>query len=100
MEENKTNLKKLSHDNLPKKLAPTMFVASNLRDCCKDTIDTHALYNPMILCQSCKRLIKCFKEEREFRNYVVFCQSRGRRFDVGDHGEYKAVIFENYEPFR
>ena len=74
--------------------------SDDLQPCCRETIEAHALYNPMILCQTCKRLIKCFKDSSEYRNYTKFCNSRGRSFETAKYDMYDVVLFNNYEPFR
>ena len=71
-----------------------------LKECCKETIKAHAQYNPMMLCQVCKHLIKCFKDESQFRNYIIFCESRGRQIFIDSYASYQVVVFRNYEPFR
>lgn len=71
-----------------------------LRPCCQETILQHAGYNPMMLCPNCKHIIKCFTREDAFRNYVTFCDSRGRETIVGEFNTYKVVIFKTYETFR
>ena len=71
-----------------------------LKDCCKETIIAHAQYNPMMLCQVCKHLIKCFKDDSQFRNYIIFCESRGRQIFIDSFDSYQVVVFRNYEPFR
>ncbi|MFK7823662.1 MAG: hypothetical protein AB8G05_05875 [Oligoflexales bacterium] len=72
----------------------------SLQDCCKETIKAHAQYNPMMLCQVCKHLIKCFKDGSQFRNYIIFCESRGRQIYIDSYDSYQVVVFRNYEPFR
>ena len=73
---------------------------SGLRECCKQTIEDHAIHNPMMLCQVCKHLIKCFSSESCFRNYVKFCESRGRQVYVDRFQNYYIVVYRNYEPYR
>ena len=71
-----------------------------LKVCCQETIKAHAIYNPMMLCQVCKHLIKCFQNEASFRNYIKFCESRGRQIYTDCFESYRVVVFRNYEPFR
>lgn len=66
--------------------------------CCFHTVRFYAVRNPMIMCQGCKHIIKCFIEERAFLNYVKFCQSRGRNIVADKVGPYHVVIFRAYEP--
>lgn len=72
---------------------------TELRRCCRETIDLHVSHNPMMLCQVCKYLIKCFTDEPAFRNYSTFCQSRSRGFQVGFYEGYHVIVFRSYESF-
>ena len=72
----------------------------NINECCKKTIHALANYNPMMVCQECKQLIKCFTNDAAFRKYLTFCKSRGRHLLVDELDQYKVVVFTSYEPFR
>ncbi len=71
--------------------------SDSISACCLSTIDDHAAFNPMIVCQSCMHLIKCFKEKDAFDNYITFCQSRGRSIVTGYHKPYHVVILRRYD---
>ncbi len=72
------------------------YILEELPACCQQTIETHAAYNPMIVCQTCKSLLKCFKDGPAFNNYIRFCQSRGRPFKVTDTETYKIISLNSY----
>ena len=63
--------------------------------CCEETITLHGANNPMMVCGSCKMIIKCFDDERAYRNYVRFCESRHRKILAMPHGSSHVVIFKN-----
>ena len=75
-------------------LAPN---TTKLNSCCMTTIRQHALYNPMMVCNTCKQIVKCFNDERSFNNYVTFCHSRRRPVSTGTVDTYSAVTFQPYE---
>lgn len=70
-----------------------------LRPCCEGTISLHAANNSMMVCGTCKQIIKCFTDERAYRNYVKFCNSRHRKFITLPHKGYNVVVFKAYEKF-
>jgi hypothetical protein len=70
-----------------------------LLDCCKKTIDMHAANNPMMVCPDCKQIIKCFDEERPFRNYQRFCASRHRKILATQLGDRFVVVFKSYDMY-
>ena len=70
---------------------------SQLNHCCLNTVKFYAVRNPMIMCQGCKHIIKCFLEERAFHNYVKFCNSRGRHIVADYIRPYHVVAFRAYE---
>ena len=72
---------------------------SELKDCCVKTIDMHANNNPMMVCSECKQIIKCFDEERAFRNYKRFCLSRHRRIVASEYANWWVIIFKSYDTF-
>jgi len=65
--------------------------------CCFKTIEFHALNNKMMVCDQCKQIIKCFTDEKSFRNYVRFCRSRNRKILICKHANYLIVIFRSYD---
>lgn len=70
-----------------------------LLGCCKKTIEMHAANNPMMVCSDCKQIIKCFDEERPFRNYQRFCASRHRKILATQLGERFVVVFKSYDMY-
>lgn len=68
-------------------------------DCCKRTIDMHGENNPMMVCSECKQIIKCFEEEKAFRNYRRFCQSRHRRILSTRYSNWWVVVFRSYDTY-
>ena len=74
-------------------------VGSELKACCALTIDQHADNNPMMVCSDCKQIIKCFDQERAFRNYKRFCQSRHRRILAAQYSKWWVVVFKSYDTY-
>ncbi|MGE0174744.1 MAG: hypothetical protein AB7T49_18270 [Oligoflexales bacterium] len=70
-----------------------------LNECCKKTVDMHAANNAMMVCSDCKQIIKCFENERSFRNYQVFCASRHRRILATNYAQRRIVIFRSYDTY-
>jgi hypothetical protein len=68
---------------------------SQLRPCCEATISLHAKNNAMMVCGTCKHIIKCFSEERAYKNYLKFCDSRHRKIVTGRVDGYHIVIFRS-----
>ena len=77
----------------------TVVKSSDLRDCCTQTIEQHADNNPMMVCSDCKQIIKCFDQERAFRNYKRFCLSRHRRILATQHTKWWVIVFKSYDTF-
>ena len=71
----------------------------DLSDCCVATIRPHVKFNPMMVCADCKNIIKCFKEERAYQNYLTFCKSRKRPVVTGVVDEYHTVAFRSYDTY-
>ena len=63
--------------------------------CCEDTIAQHGANNPMMVCGSCKKIIKSFSDEKAYRNYVRFCESRHRKILAMPYKDTHIVIFKN-----
>lgn len=74
-------------------------VKADLLKCCKNTIDMHGENNPMMVCSECKQVIKCFKEEKAFRNYQRFCHSRHRRILATHYSIWWVIVFKSYDTF-
>lgn len=70
-----------------------------LLDCCRNAIDLHAAFNQMMVCPDCKQIIKCFSDERAFRNYQKFCHSRHRKFITVSYQGMNVLIFKAYEGY-
>ena len=64
-----------------------------IQSCCVETIKKHAANNPMMVCGTCKQIIKCFTEEPAYRNYIRFCQSRHRHLLATESSGYLVVVF-------
>ena len=71
-----------------------------IRTCCEATIHLHAKNNAMMVCGTCKHIIKCFSEMSAYKNYVKFCTSRHRKVLTGTVESYHVVVFRAYEGFR
>ena len=70
---------------------------AELLACCCETIKVHVLYNPMMVCTTCKQIIKCFADHRAFKNYITFCNTRRRKVSIGKVDEYYTVVFQSYD---
>jgi len=77
----------------------TAFDQQQLPHCCERTVLAHAKHNEMMVCNDCKQIIKCFKEDRPLRAYLKFCETRHRKVVTSMLGEYRVVTFASYEPF-
>ncbi len=73
--------------------------AVTLLDCCKKTIKMHAANNPMMVCSDCKQIIKCFDDERAYKNYQRFCASRHRRILATQFDNRYIVVFKSYDTY-
>ena len=67
--------------------------SSQLKSCCTVTIDRLAECNPMMICQQCEYLIKCFVDEVAYKNYVKFCESQKREIVQDSYKDYRVVSF-------
>lgn len=70
-----------------------------LLDCCKKTIQLHAANNPMMVCSDCKQIIKCFDDDKAFRNYQRFCASRHRRILATSFENRRIIVFRSYDTY-
>ena len=70
-----------------------------LLECCRRTIVMHAKNNPMMVCGECKKIIKVFDNDKAYRNYQRFCQSRHRRFLATQFSGQRVIIFKNYDTY-
>jgi len=93
------------NQNLPGMIEPSgesvqkMEDRIELLDCCKKTIQLHAANNPMMVCSDCKQIIKCFDDEKAFRNYQRFCASRHRRILATSFENRHVVVFRSYDTY-
>jgi hypothetical protein len=77
----------LQHQNLP----------TEIPACCAATIRKHVQFNPMMVCSACKQIIKCFKQEREFQNFLTFCRGRKRAVLIGMVEDHHTIVFKSFE---
>lgn len=73
--------------------------APELLECCRKTIQMHAKNNPMMVCSDCKKIIKVFDNEKAYRNYQRFCQSRHRRYLATSFLGRHVITFKNYDSY-
>ena len=64
--------------------------------CCIDTFNKHSAINPMMVCQTCKNLIKCFDDDKAYNNYITFCKSRKRKLILGKTSDIYLVAFSGF----
>jgi hypothetical protein len=83
----------------PESVTGSTLVDSPLSRCCENTVQLHAKHNQMMVCNECKQIIKCFKEEKPLRAYLKFCESRHRKISTSVVGVWKVVTFASYETF-
>jgi hypothetical protein len=67
-----------------------------LANCCRQTVRSHVAHNPMMVCPTCKLMIKCFADEKSYNNYVTFCKSRGRRIKTEIDRGFYFVMYNSY----
>ncbi len=67
-----------------------------VKQCCKITIEEHVTHNKMMVCDTCKMLIKCYQEKRRFDNYLKFCESRNRTTFTGFFAGHYTIVFNPY----
>ena len=68
----------------------------DLKSCCIDTVDSHAEINPIMVCGTCRHIIKCFHDERSYKNFLHFCHSRGRSVKASKQGAYFVVVYKSH----
>ncbi len=68
-----------------------------LRTCCRETIATHAANNALMVCGDCRQIIKCFSDEKSFRNYRAFCESRSREIFTTKYENFNIIAFQSYD---
>jgi hypothetical protein len=72
-------------------------LAEGVNKCCEQTLETHAANNPMMVCGACKQIIKCFSDEKSYRNFLTFCKSRHRETQYFYYDPYYVVIYRAYQ---
>ncbi len=80
------------------KFAPLMEpnALQGLQACCRETVRSHVLHNPMMVCPDCKIMIKCFFDEKSFERYLTFCRSRGRRVKTAKDSGFFFAMYNTY----
>jgi hypothetical protein len=74
----------------------TLGTLHQVRSCCRSTILTHILHNPMMVCSDCKTMIKCFTDAKASQNYEVFCKSRNRKISAFEDSGIYFVLFNSF----
>lgn len=64
--------------------------------CCHQTIDKLAKCNQMMVCPQCRQIIKVFSDDSAYRNFVKFCESRGRMVQKGVHDNLQVVVYPSF----
>lgn len=67
--------------------------------CCAKTLAIHASHNPMMVCPECKQIVKCFNDDKAYRNYLRFCESRHRKVFTAKHHGMFVVVFRSYDTY-
>jgi len=67
-----------------------------IKECCRLTIEEHVIHNKMMVCDSCKMLIKCYEEKGSYENYLKFCKSRKRKTLTGFYAGHHTIVFNPY----
>lgn len=70
-----------------------------IKDCCRETMDLLSKNNPMMVCQKCKQMIKVFRSEAPFINFVRFCQSRNRTITANRYGDLWVVTYQAFNSY-
>jgi hypothetical protein len=72
-------------------------MADEVNKCCEQTLESHAANNPMMVCGTCKQILKCFSTEKSYRNFMTFCKSRHRKTQDFFYDPYYVVIYRAYQ---
>jgi hypothetical protein len=64
--------------------------------CCLNTVDSHAEINPIMVCGECRHIIKCFHDERAYKNFLAFCHSRGRNVRAAKYDDLYVVVYKSH----
>ena len=65
--------------------------------CCLRVVDALSHINTMMVCSDCKQIIKTFREEKSYRNYLKFCQGRSRVIHTGYYKGQHLVVYHSYD---
>ena len=71
-------------------------IEKTLSICCMKTIDELAINNPMLSCQTCSSLIKCFTDVNSYHNYIRFCSSKKRKIKTLRYKQYFVAIYNKH----
>lgn len=78
-------------------LGSSSFVSwTPLDKCCQETVESHAQINSMMVCGVCRHIIKCFTEERPYKNFLTFCHTRGRNVRATRSGNLLMVVYKSH----
>ncbi len=64
-----------------------------IKPCCRETMKLHADFNAMMVCPTCKKMIKCFSDDKAFHNYLKFCKTRHKEITTHQSGNNCVIIF-------
>ena len=79
--------------------AESLFTKDGISPCCHKTMDLLAKNNPMMVCQDCKQMIKVFRSEPPFTNFVRFCHSRHRTIIAGKYRDLWVVTYQAFNSY-
>ncbi len=92
-----SNCETISVNALPPPAPSAPLTADAIAPCCREMVDKLAHINPMMVCGECKQIIKTFRDDRAYRNYIKFCNSRNRTYTTGFYSNQWLVIFHAYD---
>lgn len=70
---------------------------SHINPCCLRIFESLAHINTMMVCSDCKQILKTFREEKAYRNYLKFCQGRSRVVNTGFYKDQWIVVYHSYD---
>lgn len=71
--------------------------SNGINHCCVTTVDALSANNSMMVCSECKQIIKTFKDERAYKNYVIFCRGRSRVIQTAFREGQWIVVYHSYD---
>ncbi len=83
----------LGAENNSSRLLPIRIEMEDLSPCCKQTIRTFVINNPMVSCHVCKHIIKCFTDKTAYYNFARFCQLKRRKVRYAELDGYFIIFF-------